>query len=187
MHASSRIPHLGKGQCCCSNRTLAVLLDPFFSVTLTLHPILQPFLQNTARTQYFSPVPCHCSGQACHLAPGQECHTQWVPGFTLAARAPLNGGHSPITNQIASRPYPKPAEFHITFRTESKVHTRVHKAPSDLSYYHVPKALRSGHTGRLHAPQAGRPLHPCSLGRKTPSRIPHFTSTDVEVFPYPLV
>lgn len=116
-----------------------------------------------------------------------ECHTQWVPGFTLAARAPLNGGHSPITNQIASRPYPKSAEFHITFRTESKVHTRVHKAPSDLGYYHVPKALRSGHTGRLHAPQADRPLHPCSLGRKTPSRIPHFTSTNVEVFPYPLV
>lgn len=70
-----------------------------------------------------------------------ECHTQWVPGFTLAARAPLNGGHSPITNQIASRPYPKSAEFHITFRTESKVHTRVHKAPSDLGYYLFPTSL----------------------------------------------
>lgn len=186
MHASSRIPHFNKGHCCCSNQTLAVLLDSSSSVTHTPHPILQPFLQNTARTQDFSPLLCHCSDRACHLAPGRlrvphsagpRLLLSPLERFSMEGilRSLIRSRHAPIQNQLSftsqleQNPKSTPGSTRLP-RTLATTTSPKHSAPATLAASTLPRRVGLC----IPAPSAGRlppkfPASPQQMLRSSPT------------------
>lgn len=176
----SWIPHLSKGHCCCSNQNLVALFDCCSCHVPHIHSVsksYQPFLQDTARTQYFSPLLCLHSGQASVISHLDN----WVPlsrsqASPLAAQVLLNEGLSPITNQITSWPYIKPDKSFISHLEQNPKFTWGSTSFPWTSATTLPNIFHSSHTGLLAAPQGVS----VSLDRNTPSHMPHFISSNIE-------